>query len=168
MLLKLYHDAVQRRCTLMFTSTKRSALAREIHARMVELDPKAADCRPDRLCYWLALESKDDTRPHATKDFKYFRVFCKALGITEEATGQHWVSVRNARRLNQDLGRELVARYAEILFQPEGAEIYRKVPDGVIRQLQQEALRCVYRVEHVVPPPARVATSKSVEISAHS
>jgi hypothetical protein len=29
-------------------------------------------------------------------------------------------------------------------------------------------LRCVYRVEHVVPPPARVATSKSVEISAHS
>jgi len=167
MLLKLYHDDVQRRCTLMFTSTKRSALAREIHAKMVELDPKAADCRPGRVYYWLALQAKDDTRPHAAKDSKYFMVFCKALGITDEAAEQHWGFVRSARRLNQYLGRELVARYAEILFQPESAATYRKVPEEVIRQLQQEALRCVYRVEHVVPPPARVATSKKGETSAH-
>jgi hypothetical protein len=167
MLLKLYHDDVQRRCALMFTSTKRSALAREIHAKMVELDPKAADCRPGRVYYWLALQAKDDTRPHAAKDSKYFKVFCKALGITDEAAEQHWGFVRNARRLNQYLGRELVARYAEILFQPESAATYRKVPEDVIRQLQQGALRCVYRVEHVVPPPARLATSKKVETSAH-
>ncbi|MBS0339846.1 MAG: hypothetical protein JSS56_04935, partial [Proteobacteria bacterium] len=156
MLLRLYHDDVQRRCTLMFKSTKRSALAREIHAKMVELDPKTADCRPGRVYYWLALQAKDDTRPHAAKDFKYFKVFCKALGISDEAAEQHWNFVRNARRLNQHLGRELVARYAEILFQPESAATYRKVPEAVIRQLQQEALRCVYRVEQVVPPPARV------------
>jgi hypothetical protein len=166
MLLKLYHDDVQRRCALMFTSTKRSALAREIHAKMVELDSKAADCQPGRVYYWLALQAKDDTRPHASKDAKYFNVFCKALGITDEAAEQHWGFVRNARRLNQYLGRELVARYAEILFQPESAATYRKVPEDVIRQLQQEALRCVYRVEHVVPPPARVATSKKGETSA--
>lgn len=159
MLLKLYHDDVQRRCALMFTSTKRSALAREIHAKMVELDPKAADCRPGRVYYWLALQAKDDTRPHAAQDSKYFKVFCKALGITDEAAEQHWGFVRNARRLNQCLGRELVARYAEILFQPESAATYRKVPEDVIRQLQQEALRCIYRVEHIVPPPARVITS---------
>jgi hypothetical protein len=167
MLLKLYHDDVQRRCTLMFKSTKRSVLAREIHARMVELDPKAADCRPGRVYYWLALQAKDDTRPHASKDSKYFKVFCNALGISDEAAEQHWGFVRNARRLNQYLGRELVARYAEILFQPESAATYRKVPEDVIRQLQQEALRCVYRVEHVVPPPARVTTGKKGETSAH-
>lgn len=167
MLLKLYHDDVQRRCTLMFTSTQRSALAREIHAKMVELDPKAADCRPGRVYYWLALQAKGDTRPHAAKDSKYFKVFCKALGITDEAAEQHWGFVRNARRLNQYLGRELVARYAEILFQPESAATYRKIPEEVIRQLQQEALRCVYRVEHVVPPPASVASSKKGETSAH-
>lgn len=155
MLLKLYHDDVQRRCALMFTSTKRSALAREVHAKMVELDPKAADCRPGRVYYWLSLQAKDDTRPHAAKDSKYFKVFCKALGISDEAAEQHWGFVRNARRLNQYLGRELVARYAEILFQPESAATYRKVSDDVIRQLQQEALRCVYRVEHVVAPPTR-------------
>ncbi|MCP5260355.1 MAG: hypothetical protein H6929_03305 [Rhodoferax sp.] len=160
MLLKLYHDDVQRRCTLMFKSTKRSALAREIHAKMVELDPKAADCRPGRVYYWLDLQAKDDTRPHASKDSKYFKVFCKALGFSDEAAELHWGFVRNARRLNQYLGRELVARYAEVLFQPESAAAYRKVPDVVIRQLQQDALRCVYRVEHVVPPPARVTTSK--------
>lgn len=160
MLLKLYHDDVQRRCALMFKSTKRSALAREIHAKMVELDPKAADCRPGRVYYWLALQAKDDTRPHASKDSKYFRVFCRALGISDEAAEQHWGFVRNARRLNQYLGRELVARYAEILFQPESAATYRKVPEAVIQQLQQEALRCVYRVEHVVPPPTRATTSK--------
>lgn len=167
MLLKLYHDDVQRRCALMFKSTKRSALAREIHAKMVELDPKAADCRPGRVYYWLALQANDDTRPHASKDAKYFKAFCKALGISDEAAEQHWGFVRNARRLNQYLGRELVARYAEILFQPESAATYRKVPQDVIRELQHEALRCVHRVERVVPPPARVTTSKKGETSVH-
>lgn len=167
MLLKLYHDDVQRRCTLMFKSTKRSALAREIHAKMVELDPRAADCRPGRVYYWLALQAKDDTRPHASKDAKYFKVFCKALGISDEAAEQHWGFVRNARRLNQHLGRELVARYAEILFQPESAATYRKVSEDVIRELQQEALRCVYRVERVVQPAARVTTSKKGETSGY-
>ncbi len=154
-LLKLYHDDVQRRCALMFKSTKRSALAREIHARMLELSPAAADCRPGRVYYWLAL-TKEDKRPHASKDAKYFKIFCQALGISDEEAEQHWVFVRNARRLNQYLGRELVARYAEILFQPESAMAYRKVHEDVIRELQQDALRCVYRVEHVVPPSGRV------------
>jgi hypothetical protein len=167
MLLKLYHDDVQRRCALMFSSTKRSALAREIHAKMVELDPKAVDCRPGRVYYWLALRATGDTRPHASKDSSYFKFFCRALGISDEAAEQHWALVRNARRLNQYLGRELVARYAEILFQPESAIAYRKVPEDVIQQLQQEALRCVYRVEHVVPP-SRVSTRKRGETSAHS
>ena len=157
MLLKLYHDDVQRRCALMFTAQKRSALAREIHAKMVELDPTASGCRPARVYYWLALQAKDDTRPHAAKDSKYFRVFCRALGISDEAADQHWSFIRNARRLNQSLGRELVARYAEILFQPESAATYRKVPPAVIRKLQQDALQYVYRVERVVPPPARVS-----------
>lgn len=168
MLLKLYHDDVQRRCALMFKSKKRSALAREIHAKMFELDNMAADCRPGRVYYWLSLQAKDDTRPHAAKDSRYFKVFCKALGISDEAAEQHWGFVRNARRLNQYLGRELVARYAEIMFQPESAAAYRKVPENVIRQLQQEALRCVYRVENVVSPPARVTASKKGEASAHS
>lgn len=167
MLLKLYHDDVQQRCGLMFKATKRSVLAREIHARMVAIDPKAADCRLGRVYYWLALQAKDDTRPHASKDSKYFKVFCKALDISEEAADQHWGFVRRARQLNQDLGRELVARYAEILFQPESASTYRKVPVNVIRHLQQEALRCVFRVERVVPPPARATTSKKGELSAH-
>jgi hypothetical protein len=168
MLLKLYHDDVQRRCTLMFKSTKRSALAREIHAKMVELEPKAGDCRPGRVYYWLAMQAKDDTRPHASKDSKYFKVFCKALGISDDAAEQHWGFIRNARRLNQHLGRELVARYAEILFQPESAATYRKVPDEIIRGLQQEALDCVYRVECVVLPMARTTTSNKGETSAYS
>ncbi|CAB3839086.1 MULTISPECIES: hypothetical protein [Achromobacter] len=168
MFLKLYHDDVQRRCALMFKAKKRSALAREIHAAMVRLDNKAADCRPGRVYYWLSLQAKDDTRPHAAKDSRYFKVFCNALGISDEAAEQHWCFVRNARRLNQHLGRELVARYAEILFQPESAAAYRKVPENVIQQLQQEALSCVYRVENVVSPPSRVTASKKGEASAHS
>lgn len=167
MLLKLYHEDVQRRCKLLFKSTTRSALAREIHAKMVELDSKAAECRPSRVYYWLAPQAKEDTRAHASQDAKSFKVFCRALGISDEAAEQHWCFVRNARRLNQYLGRELVARYAEILFQPESAAVYRNVPEAVIRELQQEALRCVHRVEYVVPPPARVTINKKGETNAH-
>lgn len=155
MLLKLYHTDVATRCSLMFTALKRSALAREIHAKMVEVDPAAKECRPGRVYYWLDLQADGDTRPHAAKDSRFFKVFCKALGMDEQAAEQHWHIVRNARRLNQSLGRELVARYAEILFHPESAMTYRKVPEATIRLLQQEALGCVYRVEGIVTPPVR-------------
>jgi hypothetical protein len=154
-LLKLYHDDVKSRCDLFFKETKRSALAREIHAKMVEIDPKAAECRQGRVYYWLALQAEGDTRPHAPKDAKFFRTFCKALQISDEDAVKNWNFIRNARRLNQNLGRELSARYAEILFQPESATAYRKVPETIIKQLQQDALRCVYRVVRVIPPQAR-------------
>ena len=160
MMLKLYHTDVQQRCALMFTTMKRSVLTREIHAKMIEVDPSAADCRPGRVYYWLELQAKDDPRPHASKDAKYFKVFCKALGIADVAAEQYWGFIRNARRLNQYLGRELVARYAEILFQPESAMTYRKVPEHVIRQLQHDALRCAFRVEKVVPPIAPSTANK--------
>jgi len=150
-LLKLYHDDVQNRCALLFKSTRRSALAREIHVKMISLDPKASGCRLGRVYYWLAL-NEGDNRPHAPKDSRFFRVFCKALEISDDTAVQHWNFIRNARRLNQNLGRELSARYAEILFQPESAIAYRKVPEAIIKQLLQDALRCVHRVERVVPP----------------
>jgi hypothetical protein len=152
-LLKLYHDDIQRRCEIHFAATTRSALANEIHAKMVSLDPEAEHCRPARVSYWLDLGNQDDTRPHAARDAKCFLIFCKALGISDESAAQNWAIVRNARRLSQLLGRELLARYAEILFQPESAAIYRKVSPTAIRSLQQEALHCIHRVERVVPPP---------------
>lgn len=153
MLLKLYHNDIQTRCSLMFTATKRSALAREIHARMVEIDPRAEDCKPGRVYYWLDLQSEGDTRPHASKDVKFFKTFCKALQFNDDDAARHWDLICKTRRLNQHLGRELVSRYAEIMFQPEGATTYRKVPQVVIKRLQQEALHCVYRVDSVAPPP---------------
>lgn len=153
MLLKLYHNDIQTRCSLMFKATKRSVLAKEIHARMLEIDPKVADCKPGRVYYWLDLQSEGDTRPHASKDARFFRTFCKALQFNDDDAARHWDLIRKTRRLNQYLGRELVSRYAEIMFQPESAATYRKVPQAVIKQLQQEALNCVYRVESVVPPP---------------
>lgn len=155
MLLKLYHNDIQRRCSLMFKATKRSALSREIHAKMVEFDPEAAKCRPGRVYYWLALQTKDNTRPYASSDINYFMAFCRALHIHDDIAKHYWGIVRNARSLNRNLGRELVARYTEILFQPESAAIYRKVPEKVIQLLQQEALGCVYRVERAMPIATR-------------
>ncbi len=118
----------------------------------MEIDPKAVECRQGRVYYWLGIQAEGETRPHASKDSKFFKIFCKALEISDEQAMHHWDFIRNARRLNQNLGRQLSARYAEILFQPESAAVYRKVPEAVIKRLQQDALRCVYRVECVVPP----------------
>lgn len=151
-LLKLYHDDVKSRCDLLFKATKRRAMAREIHAKMVEMDKNAAACRQSRVYYWLALQAEGDTRPHAPKDAKFFKAFCKALQLGDEDAVNYWNCIRNARRLNQNLGRELSARYAEILFQPASAAVYRRVPASIIKQLQQQALHCIYRVERVVMP----------------
>ncbi|MFA5913624.1 MAG: hypothetical protein WC830_08730, partial [Burkholderiales bacterium] len=151
-LLKLYHDDVKSRCDLLFKAKKRSALARAIHAKMVEIDPRSIECRQGRIYYWLAIQAMGDTRPHASKDARFFKLFCKALEISDDQAEQHWNFIRSARRLNQNLGRELYARYAEILFRPESAATYRKVPEEIIKRLQQDALRCVYRVECVIQP----------------
>ncbi len=152
-LLKLYHADVKSRCELFFKETKRSKLAREIHEKMVSIDPTASKCKPSRIYYWLDLGDEGDTRPHAPKDAKYFRLFCKALQIDDDkAANNHWNLIRNARAFNQNLGRLLSARYAEILFQPESVATYRQVSSDAIIQLQQEAMSCIYRVERVIPP----------------
>jgi hypothetical protein len=150
-LLQLYHNEVQRRCAVLFSATKRSALAREIHAKMIQADARAADCRPARVYYWLDIKP-DDSRPHASTDAKYFKAFCKSLEMPDETALNYWNLIRNARVLNQSLGRVLAAQYAEILFQPESASAYRQIAPELVYQLQQEALRCVFRVTNLVAP----------------
>jgi hypothetical protein len=151
--LKLYHQDVLRRSKALFQTASRSALATAIHARMLELDASTRDCSVGRVNYWLSL-TEGDTKPHASKDGKFFVLFCRALDLSEADALTYWNFIKNARRLNQNLGRALAAQYAEILFQPESAVAYRKIPLDVVKQLQQDALGCVFRVEGVTPPAA--------------
>lgn len=151
--LKLYHDDVQARCSIYFPeASNRAALARAIWEKMVSLDETAREFRPDRIQYWLDLGDHTDQRPHAAKDANFFRLFCSSLGMSKENAEQNLIYVRNARRLNQDIGRELSARYAEILFHPESAIAYQKVPPSLIEELQREAVMSVYRVNHIASP----------------
>lgn len=153
--LKLYHDDVQARCAIYFPDAgNRAALARAIWEKMVSLDETAKEFRSDRIQYWLDLGDQADQRPHAAKDAKLFRLFCVALGMSSEQADENLIYVRNARRLNQDIGRELSARYAEILFHPESAIAYRKVPPELIGELQREAVLSVFRVTQITPPVA--------------
>lgn len=152
-LLKLYHDDVQARCALFFPEPQnRAALARAIWEKMISLDEAAGSFGSERIQYWLDLGNHDDQRPHAAKDAKLFRLFCAALEIGEEKANEHLLYVRNARRLNQDIGRELAARYAEILFAPESAIAYRKVSPALIADLQREAVLSVFQVTSITPP----------------
>lgn len=153
-LLRLYHQDVQRRCASLFTATKRAALARQIHTKMIELDAHAKDCRLERVAYWLDLK-EDETKPHASKDAKFFKLFCRALSFDDDDALKYWNFVKNARRFNQNLGRALAAQYAEIIFQPESATTYRRIPAELVQQLQQEALHCVFRVERVEAPTSK-------------
>jgi len=152
MFLRMFHERVQGRCQLLCSSKKRSVRAREIHARMVALDNAAKGCRVGRVYYWLDIPSSADTRPHAAQHKQFFKLFCRALDIEDLEAEEHWKLVRSNRLLNQHLGRELTLRYAEVLFQQESAQAYRKVSDAEVKLLQQDALRCVFRVERIVPP----------------
>jgi hypothetical protein len=157
MLMRLYRQDVQTRCDLLFGVQKRSRLAQAVHAKMVELDARAEHCRAGRVYYWLDLGDVGDTRPHAPSDSNFFQLFCQALQISNADADRYWLLVRQTRSLNQNLGRELSARYAEILFQPESAVIYRGVLREAIAKLQQDAVRCVHRVVEVHPPAAHAA-----------
>lgn len=119
---------------------------------MIQLDSIARDCNSSNVYYWLGIPNKTDTRPHASKNAKFFKTFCKALDMTEEDAVRYWNFIKNARRLSINLGRELSLRYAEILFRPNSAIINRKIPETIIQQLRQDALLCVYRVNQVTPP----------------
>lgn len=150
-LLKLYHDEIEARGEALFHATTRRSLARSIHARMVEIDPKANACRTERVEYWLDIHS-EDSRPHAAADHDYFLLFCRALQIDDAMALNYWKFIKTARHVNQSLGRILAAQYAEVLFHPESATAYRKIPADVATRLKQEALRCVSRVEGIVAP----------------
>jgi hypothetical protein len=153
-LLKLYHNEVQARCMVLFPEAvnNRAKLARAIWDKMLELGASADAGRADRVQYWLDLGEQDDQRPHAARDVHLFKLFCKALGMAEDRADENLIYVRNARRLNQEIGRELAARYAEILFQPESAVVYRKVPPALIEDLRREAVMNVFRVVKITPP----------------
>lgn len=152
-LLRLYHEDVKVRCNLFFGGiTKRSKLARAIYNKMIQIDPLAKDCNPSNVYYWLDIQNKADTRPHASKSGKFFKIFCNALEMTDDQATQNWNFIKNARRFSICLGRELSLRYAEILFRPNSAMINRKIPEAIIQQLRQDALLCVYRVDQVIPP----------------
>jgi hypothetical protein len=153
-LLRLYHQDVQRRVTSLFTATTRAGLARQIHTKMVELDASAEEFRLERVVYWLDLK-ENETKPHASKDARFFKLFCSALSFDDDDALRSWNFVKNARRFNQNLGRALAAQYAEIIFQPESATAYRSIPAELVHQLQLEALHCVYRVERVEAPAAK-------------
>ena len=151
-LLRLYHQDVMSRCEALLRSRSPFAQAREIYRKMLDLDPSASSLQRANVYYWLNIGKEGDSRPHAPREKKHFRLFCNALKINDEQMLQYWGFIRSARRLNQNLGKELAARYAEILFQPESALVYRNVHQKTIEHLQQEAVACVLRVEAVIPP----------------
>jgi hypothetical protein len=150
-LLKLYHDDIKFRCQTLYSETTRKSLARAIHSRMLELDSGAEECRVERIEYWLDFD-ENDSRPHASADERFFRLFCGALEIDDETCLNYWRFVKGARQVSQSLGRILAAQYAEVLFHPESAMTYRKIPADVIDRLKQEALQNVSRVEKILEP----------------
>jgi hypothetical protein len=154
--LQFYRTDLESRCKHFLSATTIAGRAREIHALMVQKHTEAKGCSVERVSYWLA-GKQDDHRPHASKDFLFFKMFCEALQLPEADSVRYWGLVRKTRFYNQSLGRELVARYAEVLFQPESASVYRRLPVPVVKQLQQEALQCVYRVENVISQRPAVA-----------
>lgn len=149
--LTLYHDFVKSAVEELFPAQSRQATIRSIKARMVELDPECADISPGKLNYWISLE-EDEIAPHGARDPDEFLLFCRALNIDAELAKRFWGRIRRVRYENQTEGRQLNAIYAEILFNPESAQVYRGASPETIRKLQDKALDCVFHVVQVDAP----------------
>jgi hypothetical protein len=150
----IYHHAVDRRVALRYPQVTRAGQARAIQARIEELKP-GASVKEDRIRYWLAIGGQD-TAPHGARDRASFNLFCQALGIDEANAELYWCYVVTARASNQAFGRVLSAWYAEVIFQPETALVYRSISVEELGYLRAEAESCVYRVVRVIPPDMSV------------
>jgi len=155
-LLVMYHQAVSARVNALTSASTRQGKSRAIKAKMIELDPVSSDFSEGKLQYWIDLR-EDVSAPHGARDHEEFMLFCRALGIEPNSAELYWYSVRATRTQNQIYGRHLAACYAEILFQPESAQIYRAISAAAIPRLQAEAMECVFRVVKVEPPSAAIA-----------
>lgn len=149
----LYHDFVKSAVTELFPTPSRQESVRVIKARMLELDQRCADVSLGKLNYWISLDEKDPA-PHGARDPDEFLLFCRALNIDSELAKKFWERIRRVRYENQTEGRQLNAIYAEILFNPESAQVYRGVSPDAIRTLQGKALDCVFHVVQVDAPQA--------------
>jgi hypothetical protein len=149
--LGLYHDFVKSALTELFPGQSRQTSIKAIKGRMIEIDPECSDISLGKLSYWITLE-EGETAPHGARDPEEFLLFCRALSIDPELAKRFWERIRRVRFENQTEGRQLNAIYAEILFNPESAQVYRAVSPETIRRLQGKALDCVFHVVEVEPP----------------
>jgi hypothetical protein len=158
-LLLLYHQQVSQRVASSFAQPTRPAQVRAIKARMLDLDSSAADVSESQITYWINVGGGDQA-PHGARDHAEFLLFCRAIGLDEAHAELFWRGVRAARVQHQTYGRYLAACYAEIVFQPESAQVYRSIPPSAIQRLQAEARSCVFRVVHVEAPKQRTGKAQ--------
>jgi hypothetical protein len=149
--LGLYRDFVRSAVAELFPQSSRQASIRAIKKRMVELDQEAADISQGKVDYWISI-SDDDSAPHGARDPAEFQLFCRALNIDADLATKFWDRIRRVRFENQTEGRQLNAMYAEILFNPESAQVYRRLSAEVVRRLRAKAVDCVFHVVEVVAP----------------
>jgi hypothetical protein len=152
MLLSLYHTHVKASAAVVASvSAGLRQRAEAVLAKMLLIDPRAKSCSVERVMYWLDV-GKNDGKPHGASEFSFFKVFCEALGIPEAQATNYWAYIKRSRTFNQSLGRALAAQYAEILFQPQAAQVYRQIPSADIARLRALAESCIYRVTFKRPP----------------
>lgn len=158
--LVLYHSLVRDAVSMLFPAPSKQASLRGIKASMVALDPDSADISLGKLSYWISL-TDDERTPHSARDPQEFLLFCQVLGIDEGLAKTFWERVRRVRFENQAEGRQLKAIYAEILFSPQSAQVYRRLSPEVIRRLQTKALDCIFHVTEVDPPRSNNGAEKT-------
>jgi hypothetical protein len=150
-ILGLYHSCVKNAVVNLFPAASKQASVRNIKARMVEVDPDNSAISLGKLNYWISL-TEEDRAPHGARDQEEFLLFCQVLEIEPGLAKTFWERVRRVRFENQFEGRQLNAIYAEILFNPESAQVYRGLSPEIIRRLRRKALDCVFQVMEVEAP----------------
>ncbi|MDZ4142277.1 MAG: hypothetical protein U1C48_09755 [Methylotenera sp.] len=148
-LLRLYHSQVLENVKKHYPGSTTERV-KNIRAAIIKLHPNLAEDL-NNIRYWIDLENCSDkvfnqVMPQAPRSFEHFQAFLKALSFEDIQIKLFWDTIRKVRGDRIIDGRNFGDHYSRVLFDPNAAQVYDKLPRESLYFLRDKARENIYQV----------------------